>query len=117
MKKFMALYPELLVRDVDVSAHFYVDVLGFRVEFERPEHRFYFLTYGEAQLMLLEDNETTHSRTGALQYPRGQGVNFSNWTDRVTPLASSDAALPEPDCSVFDVIEPNRQFFAPLHDD
>ena len=50
----------------------------------------------------------------------GGGVTWASsvyrWGERVTPLGASDAALPEPDVSVFDVLAPNREFFAPLHE-
>ena len=50
----------------------------------------------------------------------GGGVTWASsvyrWGDRVERLATSDAALPEPDVSVADVLAPNREFFAPLHD-
>jgi hypothetical protein len=36
--------------------------------------------------MLLEDNENQHSKTGALEYPRGRGVNFSIITESLDPL-------------------------------
>lgn len=74
---FNALFPELIVKDLDRSTHFYVDALGFKVEYSRPERRFHFLSLGGAQLMLLEDNDNKHARTGAMDYPRGQGINFS----------------------------------------
>lgn len=50
----------------------------------------------------------------------GGGVTWASavlrWGDRVEPVATSDAALPSTDASVFDVLAPNREFFAPLHD-
>jgi 3-oxoacyl-[acyl-carrier-protein] synthase-3 len=49
----------------------------------------------------------------------GGGVTWGSavfrWGDRVTPLACSDAALPPTDATVFDLLAPNREFFAPLH--
>ena len=75
--RFAALYPEFLVERLERSESFYVEVLGFEVEYRRPEESFVFLSFGEAQLMLLQDNEDRHSRTGPLEYPRGRGVNFS----------------------------------------
>ena len=74
---FNALVPEFIVKDLDRSTYFYVDVLGFNIEYDRTEERFLFLSFGGAQLMLLEDNDSEHSRTGPMEYPRGQGVNFS----------------------------------------
>jgi 3-oxoacyl-[acyl-carrier-protein] synthase-3 len=49
----------------------------------------------------------------------GGGVTWASavyrWGERVTPLGASDAALPPTDATVFDLLEPNRTFFAPLH--
>lgn len=50
----------------------------------------------------------------------GGGVTWASavfrWGDRTTPIATSDAALPPTDATVFDLLAPNREFFAPLHD-
>ncbi|MBC7682290.1 MAG: VOC family protein [Ferruginibacter sp.] len=88
--EFNALYPEFLVRDLAQSLRFYSDTLGFKVEYVRPEEQFAFLSLQGAQLMLLQDNANTHSKTGDLDYPRGRGVNFSI---RVPLLAPIEAAL------------------------
>ena len=34
------LVPELLVSNLENSLQFYRDILGFKVEYERPENRF-----------------------------------------------------------------------------
>ena len=44
--------PEFDVADLARSLSFYVDALGFRVRFERPEERFAYLTRGPVHLML-----------------------------------------------------------------
>lgn len=86
---FSALYPELIVQDVERSREFYVNFLGFSIEFNRPEEQFYFLSYGASQLMILQDNENRHSCTGPLDYPRGQGVNFSIASPSVQKLSTA----------------------------
>ncbi len=68
---YNALYPELIVEHLERSMMFYVDILGFDVEYCREEENFTFLSFGDAQLMLLQDNENQHSRTGPMEYPRG----------------------------------------------
>jgi 3-oxoacyl-[acyl-carrier-protein] synthase-3 len=49
----------------------------------------------------------------------GGGVTWATyvvrWGERVVPLGTSDACLPATDLTVFDLLEPNRNFFAPLH--
>jgi catechol 2,3-dioxygenase-like lactoylglutathione lyase family enzyme len=48
------LTPELDVADLDRSLAFYVNVIGFRVLFDRPEERFAFLDLDGVRLMLEE---------------------------------------------------------------
>lgn len=47
-----ALTPELLVSDLPGSLAFYLQTLGFRLLFERPEAGFAAIALGEAALML-----------------------------------------------------------------
>ena len=51
----------------------------------------------------------------------GGGVTWASavfrWGDRVEAVGTSDAALPPTDATVFDLLAPNREFFAPLHTD
>lgn len=72
--KFNSLIPELSVRDIDRTRKFYVDVLRFKIEYERPEDSFIFVSLEENQIMLEQDNGNWN--TGALEYPYGRGVNF-----------------------------------------
>lgn len=44
------------------------------------------------------------------------GTNILTWGDRVEPIAISDAELPPTDKTVFELLAPNRAFFAPYHD-
>lgn len=72
--KFNKLIPELSVSNVHKSLHFYTKTLGFTVEYSRPEDKFYFLSYEDAQIMIEETNN--HWGTGELEHPFGRGVNF-----------------------------------------
>lgn len=72
--KFNKLIPELTVLDIEKSKQFYTEILGFKMEYERPKDKFVFLSLGEAQIMLEEENG--HWNVGELQYPFGNGVNF-----------------------------------------
>ena len=40
---YQAVIPEFVVSDIEKSHHFYCDLLGFSVEYERPEEKFLFL--------------------------------------------------------------------------
>ena len=63
--KSSALYPELIVEHLERSVIFYVDILGFDVSIAVRKRNFIFLSFGDAQLMLLQDNENQHSRAGS----------------------------------------------------
>jgi 3-oxoacyl-[acyl-carrier-protein] synthase-3 len=49
----------------------------------------------------------------------GGGVTWGSvvlrWGDRVTPLGTSDAELPPTDATVFELLQANRDFYAPAH--
>ena len=79
--KFNGLIPELSVSNINESKIFYIDILGFHLEYERLEDKFAFLSYGETQIMIEEING--HWDTGELQYPFGRGINFQIETDDV----------------------------------
>jgi len=83
--KFNGLIPELSVSSVNESKKFYIDILGFHLEYERLEDKFAFLSYGEAQIMIEEING--HWNTGELQCPFGRGVNFQIATEDVYKIA------------------------------
>ena len=72
-----SLVPELDVRDLARSLDFYVELIGFRVWFERPEERFAYLVLDGAHLMLEEAaGPGRRFRTAPLEHPYGRGVNF-----------------------------------------
>ena len=72
--KFNMLIPELSVTNFNKSLQFYRDILGFTVEYSRPEDKFYFLSYEGAQIMVEEINN--HWCTGELEHPFGRGINL-----------------------------------------
>lgn len=76
MLKFNSLIPELSVRDLEKSLNFYVDDLGFKIEYTRDENRFAFISREGTQIML-EEGTRGDWNTGELVYPFGRGVNFS----------------------------------------
>ena len=55
--KYNDLIPELVVSNINISRDFYVNMLGFKVEYEREENKFIFLSLGNIQLMLEEGSE------------------------------------------------------------
>nr|WP_173178132.1 VOC family protein [Pseudomonas tohonis] len=94
MMHFNALVPELLVVDFARSLDFYCRVLGFEVAYQRPEHRFAYLRFGEAQLMLEEDDgEASEWRVEPLEAPFGRGLNLSiRCADALALIARIEAA-------------------------
>jgi catechol 2,3-dioxygenase-like lactoylglutathione lyase family enzyme len=81
-----ALVPELYVSDLRVSLEFYVNVLAFRIDYERPEEHFASLNLGRAHIMLEEAPSLARStaeefgrgqwRTADLERPFGRGLNL-----------------------------------------
>jgi len=72
--KFNALIPELSVTDIEKSKLFYVDILGFKIEYERIDDKFAFISFGETQMMIEQING--YWETGVLDYPFGRGINI-----------------------------------------
>ena len=80
------LVPELYVSDLAASLAFYVDALGFEVEYERPEEQFAALRLGDARLLLEQTSSLARAsaaelargelRTADLERPFGRGINF-----------------------------------------
>ncbi len=96
--KFNKLIPELSVTNIDKSLQFYTKTLGFTIEYSRPEDKFYFLSYEDAQIMIEEIND--HWWTGELEHPFGRGINVqievSDVSVLIERLEESDVALFRP---------------------
>lgn len=73
--KFNRLIPELLVRSIEASKVFYIEQLGFTIEYERREDDFALISYEGSQFMLEQDHATAWI-TGELGSIRGRGINF-----------------------------------------
>lgn len=75
--KWNQMIPEFDVFNLKDSLHFYVDLIGFHVEYDRPEDKFAFLQLEDVQFMIQEiDIEDMKWNTGELKYPLGIGINF-----------------------------------------
>jgi catechol 2,3-dioxygenase-like lactoylglutathione lyase family enzyme len=71
------LVPELYCSDFDRSLRFYVDILGFRVRYRRPEDRFAYLEREGAEIMIEAPGDPRRTwLAGELARPLGRGVNF-----------------------------------------
>lgn len=71
-----ALVPELLVADVQSSLHFWTDLCGFEIQYQRTEEGFAYLARGSAHVMLEQHEVGRNWVTGALERPLGRGINF-----------------------------------------
>ena len=72
---FNKTIPELSVNNLENSLKFY-KTLGFKVEYQRPENKFVFLSMGEIQFMLQEISDNDKWNLAPLSYPFGNGINF-----------------------------------------
>ncbi len=85
--EFNKLIPELSVSDFDRSIRFYVDVIGFRIEYQRKDPNFALLSLQGSQIMIQEMGKKW--LTGELEYPFGRGVNFQIEVDDIDPVLES----------------------------
>ena len=54
--KFNSLIPELTVANIEKTREFYVEILQFKIEYERQEDKFIFLSLEDNQMMFEQDN-------------------------------------------------------------
>ena len=80
--------PELDVTNLNNSIKFYKNC-GFKIEYERKEDKFVFLSLGEIQFMLQELAIDNKWETGKLEYPFGRGINFQLEVDNVDTIYNS----------------------------
>ena len=79
---FNKTIPELDVTNLDATIKFY-STCGFKVEYERKEDKFAFMSLGEIQFMFCELKDINKWETGKLEYPFGRGINFQLEVDNV----------------------------------
>lgn len=111
-----ALVPELSVSDLGASLSFYVEMLGFRIEYERSEEKFVALSLGSAHLMLEEAPALTRAtseefqqgqwRTADLEIPFGRGMNLEI---EVADLSSFSARISA--CGYPFLLEPHERSY------
>lgn len=83
--EFNKLVPELSVTDINKSKHFYIDILNFKLEYERKDDKFAFLSYQGSQLMIEQINDNWN--VGELEHPFGRGVNFQIETNEIEEIS------------------------------
>lgn len=83
--KFNKIIPELSVSNLENSLKFY-KLVGFKIEYERPEDKFVFLALGEIQFMLQEISKDDKWDIAPLLYPFGNGINFQLEVENVDKI-------------------------------
>ena len=83
--KFNALIPELSVTDIETSKRFYTELLGFKIEYERVDDKFVFISLEDETQMMLEEMNG-HWDTGELKRPFGRGINFQIDIEDLQPV-------------------------------
>lgn len=85
------LVPEFAVSDIAKSLKFYVDILGFRVKYQRPEEGFAYLYIGAAELMLDQLNLGRDFGVDGKppEYPFGRGLNVQIEVDDLAPMLNA----------------------------
>ena len=81
-----SLVPELNISDFQKSIKFYVDIIGFKIEYQREDEGFAYLSLGKSQLMIDQIDKGRTWKTGELIYPLGRGVNFQIEVDKINTL-------------------------------
>ena len=81
---FNNLIPELSVFDIFQTKNFYEE-LGFKIEYERQEEKFVFMSFQDSQFMFQQIHDEGWN-TGELIYPLGRGINFSIAVDDIENL-------------------------------
>lgn len=81
---FNKMIPELSVFDIEQTKRFYND-LGFKIEYERPEDKFVFMSFQDSQFMFEQIHDNGWN-IGELIYPLGRGINFSIAVDDIERL-------------------------------
>ena len=81
---FNNLIPELSVFDIFHTKNFYEE-LGFKIEYERQEEKFVFMSFQDSQFMFEQIHDEGWN-TGELIYPLGRGINFSIAVDDIENL-------------------------------
>ena len=79
------IIPELSVTNLDNSLNFY-KTAGFKIEYDRPENKFAFISLGQIQFMLQEIDENDKWTVAPLSYPFGNGINFQLEVDNLDEI-------------------------------
>ena len=79
------IIPELSVTNLENSLKFY-KTAGFKLEYDRPENKFAFISLGEIQFMLQQISDNDKWNISTLSYPFGNGINFQLEVDNLDEI-------------------------------
>lgn len=85
--KFNKLIPELSVSNFKESIKFYIEILGFKIEYKREESKFAMISFQGSQIMIEEINN--YWMTGELEKPFGRGINFQIEVKKIQPILNN----------------------------
>ena len=74
--------PELSVTNLENSLKFY-KTAGFKLEYDRPENKFAFISLNTIQFLLQEISNNDKWNIAPIAYPFGNGINFQLEVDNV----------------------------------
>lgn len=83
--EFNKSIPELSVTNLENSLKFY-KTIGFKIEYDRPENKFVFISLGKIQFMLQEISNNDKWNVMELTYPFGNGINFQLEVNNVNEI-------------------------------
>ena len=81
---FNRMIPELSIFDIEQTKKFYRE-LGFKIEYERTEDKFVFMSFQDSQFMFEQIHDDGWN-IGELVYPLGREINFSIAVDDIEEL-------------------------------
>jgi catechol 2,3-dioxygenase-like lactoylglutathione lyase family enzyme len=92
-----SLVTELLVSNIKASLAFWVELLDFKIHYDRPEEGFAYLKRDGLEVMLEELGRGRQWITGELEKPMGRGINFqmqaSDWSEQLAKLRKKNWPL------------------------
>ena len=86
--EFLPILAEFYITDFSKSLHFYVDIIGFKIEYQRENPNFAFLSYHGSQIMI-QELAPGEKESKKLEYPFGRGINFQIDTKSVQNVINS----------------------------
>lgn len=86
--KFLPILAEFVVTDFRKSLDFYVKIIGFKIEYQRQDPNFAFLSFNKSQIMIQELRKG-EKESEKLEYPFGRGINFQIDTENVETIVTS----------------------------